>query len=87
LQANPSDTPTQVYSVMKSTAYPTSDVASLQPGASFITANPNLPISDPANTPAALINVGFGAVPEPSGLLLLGIASLMMGAGWLRCRR
>lgn len=64
----------------------TVEVTSLQPGPSFITANPNLPISDPANTPDALINVTSGAVPEPSGLVLLGIASLMLGAGWLRCR-
>ncbi len=62
------------------------DVASLQPGPSFITADPNQPILDPANTPGARINVASGAVPEPSGLVLLGVASLMLGAGWLRCR-
>jgi hypothetical protein len=61
-------------------------VASLEPGPSFITANPNDPVSDPTNTPGAEINVVSNAIPEPGTAALLGIAGLTLGVGWLRYR-
>jgi hypothetical protein len=61
-------------------------VASLQPGPSFTTANPNEPIADPANPAFAEINVVSTAIPEPTAAALVGIAGLTLGAGWLRYR-
>jgi hypothetical protein len=58
-------------------------VDSLGPGSSFITAQGN--ILDPTDGTGARITVN-GAVPEPTSLMLLGIASMMIGADRLRRR-
>jgi hypothetical protein len=62
-------------------------VASLGPGSSFITAGGDT--LDPTNTPSANVTVNASPVPEPSQLVLLGIAGLTLGARWLsrRARR
>jgi hypothetical protein len=63
-------------------------VSALGPGPSFSTADPNLPVADPTNMPGSRITVQTsGFVPEPTGLVLMGIGGVTVGAfGWLRRR-
>jgi hypothetical protein len=60
-------------------------VATITPGANFITANGN--ILDPTNTGTATILVSTPtSIPEPNTLVICSLAGLTTGAGWLRRR-
>jgi hypothetical protein len=63
-------------------------VSALGPGPSFGTTDPNKPVGDPTNTPEAQIIVSqTPVVPEPAGVVLLGIAGVTLGTfGWVRRR-